>query len=35
LGTYTFYLLYAQVIILVAALPLVGAGVAGEGHGWE
>ena len=30
LGTYTFYLLYAQVIILVAALPLVGAGVAGE-----
>ena len=30
LGTYTPYLLYTQVIILVAALPLVGAGVAGE-----
>lgn len=30
LGTYTLYLLYTQVVILVAALPLIGAGVAGE-----
>ncbi len=30
LGTYTLYLLYTQVIVLVAALPLIGASVAGE-----
>ncbi|QCZ98779.1 hypothetical protein DL544_19955 [Stenotrophomonas sp. pho] len=30
LGTYTLYLLYTQVVILVAALPLIGASVAGE-----
>ncbi|WP_081280934.1 hypothetical protein [Stenotrophomonas maltophilia] len=30
LGTYTLYLLYTQVVILVAALPLIGASVAAE-----
>lgn len=30
LGTYTLHLLYTQVVILVAALPLIGASVAGE-----
>ncbi|MBH1838835.1 hypothetical protein I5W21_04125 [Stenotrophomonas maltophilia] len=30
LGTYSLYLLYTQVIILVSALPLIGASVAGE-----
>lgn len=30
LGTYTLYLLYTQVVILVAALPLIGASAAGE-----